>query len=1474
MKKFFFWTAIPLLILTISNYGIAAADEITPSKRPSDRFSIIYQTTNFNLLTLAEEGNADILLIQTGPPWDTTSNESVLPAIGKTYKKVDMSELTPSLINNYQVVLIVNDQVQSFYDLYKNNYQTFYDYVNSGGTLVFFACYAGWQNGVLNEKLPGEVTVNGYIGGDSEWEFSDDEIVSIDHPIITGELNDNIYLNNNDLDSTCDQTSFGYFSNLPNDTRIIFAKKSSNGQKPTMIEYKIGKGTVLASMNPWEFYYQYYNVGSYCQANFSHIAFDDVFRYAFTKAGGYKIKGVDLANIYPEDNWSTDSRPTTFKHPGDLIDIVAVVTNTTGQEQTANIKLTVPLNAFDTSFTPHVFYRTSAEEIAIKDEKEGEISDVQQENDGTNWTITIQQQKILSLTQPNWNDFVFRLKLINTQQSRNIDATATVYGDNIKSSSRSLSNYNAQVAITGMGKIFLTNRIGMYRRFAENVSQVNQLWETLNKIAGEELCDPGVIYYVDKYDKYYPGLDSSDNPTITWLDYRQNKLPNDYDQDVTTNKEEDKINTTAKVVDSLLKKFIDNSGGRGNGRYVVIVGDDAIIPFYRVFDPTNDKIVKTAENYKITTINTYKAGLNGYLFTDIFYRDWGNTDVPNSFVGRIVGQTPEDMGKFLESSNRKTSNSKRVIKLEIAQFNGGLNRYEKISNQYYDEVIKNIDGTTLDADPDPNPKCSCDDDWLCQTGCFILGFICPDPAEWSDFKKLFTNNNIVPDFDIFRAIAHGSSHGIMKSQIGKQDWCVSGACLVDTPGLFSDTNIIESSTEIRAKFSNFYPFLIFDSCTVGLTDGKQKTFMNAWATVNTRGILAATSVANSGTIVPFNDYFYEYFLETDAGQALNKVERDCYNQGADWDYVKFQMNLYGVPWAKVTPPKKNNNGEAAMMVKNSLNMSRNQNASENGIQQNFTLDASNYSVVTTTDGFSLVIVDGFNLLMQNTQTPVVPFKTFEIDLPVTATINDVGANFDNEVGLGQLNIPAYVPSFLTQDSNANFPSYTPSPTDIGIFPSAQYNYRIVNHGNNIRVFITVYPVSFDSMSHETKIYKSISVTVDFTSPAKGFIRSFSANKDAYTVSESIETNATIENTFAESINCHVNIDIKDYLGNAVTSSSGDVVVNSNASNTAQVNIAAPTIPGSYKIVGTVTEGGSQIGVYEETIKVINARINYFNTPKVIQSGDYGNFEVGIQNLSVNAATAFVDFYVYDGQHQMAKLPQITALNIGQNETRNVQTQWYPFADLPVKYYLVKAVVNINNSTLSTDSQSILLNTNGNQPPVATAGEDQTVQGSSLDGTQVQLDGSNSYDPEGAPLTYTWTWSGGQASGVGPTVTLPVGETIITLTVSDGELTATDEVVITVTAPPCKLTIEPSPVRSFFLLPRPFLKLTITGENSSFDKTSTVNIEGVRSIRIKDVTGNKITARVWIPLKSIIGTGKKQVTVKTGDQFCTGEIEIE
>lgn len=94
----------------------------------------------------------------------------------------------------------------------------------------------------------------------------------------------------------------------------------------------------------------------------------------------------------------------------------------------------------------------------------------------------------------------------------------------------------------------------------------------------------------------------------------------------------------------------------------------------------------------------------------------------------------------------------------------------------------------------------------------------------------------------------------------------------------------------------------------------------------------------------------------------------------------------------------------------------------------------------------------------------------------------------------------------------------------------------------------------------------------------------------------------------------------------------------------------------------------------------------------------------------------------------------------------------------------------------------------NHPPEADAGMDQAAECASHDGTVFMLDGTGSSDPDMDPITFLWTAPGivfDDATSATPTATFPLGDTTVTLTVSDGELDDSDEVMVSVvdTTPP-------------------------------------------------------------------------------------------
>lgn len=125
--------------------------------------------------------------------------------------------------------------------------------------------------------------------------------------------------------------------------------------------------------------------------------------------------------------------------------------------------------------------------------------------------------------------------------------------------------------------------------------------------------------------------------------------------------------------------------------------------------------------------------------------------------------------------------------------------------------------------------------------------------------------------------------------------------------------------------------------------------------------------------------------------------------------------------------------------------------------------------------------------------------------------------------------------------------------------------------------------------------------------------------------------------------------------------------------------------------------------------------------------------------------------------------------------------------LPGTYDLVLSNVLMSNSSseniLRSPKNGVLTIERYNNSPVSSAGPDQSVD----ENTLVTLAGSASNDPDGDALSYTWTAPEGitlsSASVSNPTFTSPEVEEstsyVFSLTVSDGTLSSSDEVVVTV-----------------------------------------------------------------------------------------------
>ena len=180
-----------------------------------------------------------ILIVEDADSWGTGyQNEQCLNNLGLGYDVISSSQLASTDLFQYTHLLVPSDQPQDFYNNLDSNMSRITEWINAGGSFQFNACDEGWAGGHWTYG-PGGITHTHPVYSQQNY------ILDPAHPALQGQ-DDSMF-------SYWNYVSHGYFdpASLPAGTDILLANDYEKTQ-PTLIDFKLGNGHVLASQNTLE----------------------------------------------------------------------------------------------------------------------------------------------------------------------------------------------------------------------------------------------------------------------------------------------------------------------------------------------------------------------------------------------------------------------------------------------------------------------------------------------------------------------------------------------------------------------------------------------------------------------------------------------------------------------------------------------------------------------------------------------------------------------------------------------------------------------------------------------------------------------------------------------------------------------------------------------------------------------------------------------------------------------------------------------------------------------------------------------------------------------------------------------------------------------------------------------------------------------------------------------------------------------
>jgi hypothetical protein len=697
--------------------------------------------------------------------------------------------------------------------------------------------------------------------------------------------------------------------------------------------------------------------------------------------------------------------------------------------------------------------------------------------------------------------------------------------------------------------VVITNRALLYEQYLE--PDVDRFLQALySLVQGEPYNDQpvGVVYNVERYSSL---AGSWDNAAVNYAS-------------------EATANVVANEIDALIGDWMEDGGPV---QYLMLVGGDEVIPFYRYDDPSD---WEGRWDWNSASNPAIHATDEDYLFADAPFGDLGSgTDwqmgVLDVAVGRLLGESAADMLALLESSTATTGRTGRSVMASVDGWELGLPA-SCGSDEVADllNVPQYLVAQGLDVRNDTEIPVTTD-------------VMRPYPANWNEGFRAAANGGM----DVFFIGGHNDPG---KAYIPGDHFTPDDTCAALSCGYH--------------RFDDDHPLAFVVGCHGGLPvpdvdvpGGADHNMVYDLVREGARAYVGASGYSygspNSLCQATWGErllqHFFEEFVVTSGssvsvGEALRRAkDRYVFGYGRikpEYDRKTVaEYNLFGVPWQGLdVPPRLLATAPPPSMGTSAVTRRSGAVVRSDAYRYTrvMTVEVASYEatqVITGGTTYDLLSIPGASMAIAP-GLPVLPYvEGYTLPMPVDASLLGVTLTSSTCSDAGSYEIPIIVAQPWTEGGT----TYT-TVTDIdSFFPPESARVQWQEQGDQL--LFTVFPIYHNPTSNVTWFCSQMVFEVVYSAPLPLAVINLQPQPQAIASGDPVRVTALMHNLGDEQMEVTATLDIIDIYGNAVGSHvGGSVSISAGGHTELSLSWLGSLEAGSYALELRLLRAGQVVGL--------------------------------------------------------------------------------------------------------------------------------------------------------------------------------------------------------------------------------------------------------------------------------------------------------